>query len=134
MAKVISIDTNLVVRFLLQDNDAEFAIASRVIREEEIYITTTVMLECEWVLRRVYKHSSASIMDAFDQLRGLANVRLAEPDIVERAIGWRRSGLDFADALHLALASKADSLGTFDPDFVKSAARVSPHIPVRSPA
>ena len=128
---MISVDTNLIVRFFVRDNEQEFEIADKMIREQEIFIVTSVILETEWVLRRVYKHSNDAVMNAFERLCDLTNVKLSEPDIVKRAIAWSRHGLDFADALHLALSSAAEAFVTFDRQFGKTAQLVSPHVPVR---
>ncbi len=57
-----AIDTNVLVRALVQDDPAQSAQASAVFRSgEPILIPTTVLLESEWVLRRLYKKSFSEI-------------------------------------------------------------------------
>ena len=45
---------------------------------------------------------------------GLPNVHVEDQQTVFRAISWYESGLDFADAFHLASTMKADKFVTFD--------------------
>jgi predicted nucleic acid-binding protein len=44
--------------------------------------------------------------------------------VVVQALALYAKGMDFADALHLASASKSDSLITFDEDFVKKSLKL----------
>jgi hypothetical protein len=46
--------------------------------KESIIITTSVILECEWVLRYAYHFKPLKIADAFQALFGLSNVKLEE--------------------------------------------------------
>ena len=58
-------------------------------------------------------------------MMGLPNVRVEDRQSVFRAISWYESGLDFADALHLAASTKADGFVTFDSAFIKKARNLS---------
>jgi predicted nucleic-acid-binding protein len=49
---MLAVDTNVMVRYLTGDDAEQFAKASALIRDEDIYVGTTVLLETEWVLRR----------------------------------------------------------------------------------
>lgn len=116
-----AIDTNIIVRLLTRDDEAQHQ-ASRVLFERsDIFIPDTVVLETEWVLRHAYDFTSAEICSAFLKLFGLPNVQLGNPACVAQAIGWHRQGLDFADAFHLALSGKHPTLKTFDEKFIKRA-------------
>ena len=55
-------------------------------------------------------------------LIGIDGVRIEQPAAVVQALDWLEQGMDFADALHLALASECDGFATFDRDFIKAAA------------
>lgn len=57
---MIAIDTNIVVRFLTQDDPAQFKQAARLFRETELFIAESVLLETEWVLRFAYGFSPSS--------------------------------------------------------------------------
>ena len=65
----IAIDTNVLVRLLVQDDETQFAAARRLVEEaaqaeEPILIMLCALLETEWVLRSRYKLYKASIAGA----------------------------------------------------------------------
>jgi predicted nucleic-acid-binding protein len=118
---MISVDTNVIVRLLSGDDQSQFARARALFSEEDIFITTTVILECEWVLRYAYNFEQSEILNAFQSIFGLSNVRFESSDIFLNAIEWCQNGMDFADALHLAQSNKADAFVTFDKKLIKAA-------------
>ncbi|MCI5218515.1 MAG: type II toxin-antitoxin system VapC family toxin [Candidatus Electrothrix sp. LOE2] len=54
---MVSADTNVIVRLLVGDDKSQSEKAKQLFEQEEIFIPTTVVLECEWVLRYAYHHS-----------------------------------------------------------------------------
>jgi predicted nucleic acid-binding protein len=62
---------------------------------------------------------------SFTRLLGLPNVHVNNPDLVYQAIQWHESGLDFADALHLATSQQHSSFLTFDNKFIRKAKGLS---------
>lgn len=123
---VIAIDTNVLVRFLVRDNDAQYRASHRLFSTEDILIPDTVVLETEWVLRYAYELEPAIIGDALRRIFGLPNVHLANGRRIAQAVDWYVNGLDFADALHL-VTSQGDSasLKTFDTDFIRRARKLA---------
>jgi len=99
---MLAVDTNVIVRYLTGDDAEQFAKASALIRDEDVYVCTTVLLETEWVLRRGYRFSRERVSAALTAFAGLPRVTLADPALTAKALDWRRRGMDFADALHLA--------------------------------
>lgn len=122
---MIAVDTNVIVRLLTKDDEAQYKAAHKLFSEEDIYIADTVILETEWVLRYAYDFEPEQICTAFRKLFGLRNVRLSNAQLVSQAINWHESGLDFADAFHLALSQKNRSLKTFDDKFINRAKKLS---------
>ena len=116
---MIAVDTNLLVRLLTKDDLSQAKHAAKVIESNNIFIPKTVMLETEWVLRHAYGIGKESIMDGFKKMMGLPKVNIEDQQTVFQAISWYESGLDFADALHLASSLKADKFVTFDNAFIK---------------
>lgn len=110
---MISIDTNILVRLLAGDDKAQTAKAERLFEKEHIYITKTVILETEWVLRYAYQFSAESIAGAFTTLLGQGNVMVEDTHPIISAVNMLRNGMDFADALHLA-CSQNHPFVTFD--------------------
>jgi predicted nucleic acid-binding protein len=129
---MLAIDTNLIVRFLVGDHPAQSAKARTLIENEEVFVSSTVMLETAWVLRSVYGYTGDQLTSALAAFGGLPRVKLAEPAVVAQALEWTKGGLDFADALHLAKARGCEGFVSFDRKFAKAANRVS-DIKVRVP-
>ena len=68
---MISVDTNVLVRLLTNDDPAQARRAARIMEKEDIFIPKTVLLETEWVLRHAYKIERSNILTAFRTLLGL---------------------------------------------------------------
>jgi len=111
---MIAVDTNVLVRFLVRDNAKQAARAAELIRGNEIWISKTVLLETEWVLRSLYGFSPERLAGALRALAGLGTIFLEDEAAVAKALDWFKEGLDFADALHLASAGNATRFATFD--------------------
>ena len=118
---MIAIDTNIIIRFLTQDDLAQYKIAFSIFNSNEIFISNTVILETEWVLRYAYEFSSFEICDALEKLFGLHNILLSNPTHIAQAIEWHRKGMDFSDALHLTQCQQYSKLLTFDKKFSSKA-------------
>lgn len=128
---MLAVDTNVVVRYLVNDDPIQFARAAGLIEQNEIFLGATVALETEWVLRRTYGYSASQCIAALAAFCGLHSVTVADEAVIT-ALGWARSGLDFADALHLARAHGCDALISFDQAFAKMAKTLGT-LPVRAP-
>jgi predicted nucleic-acid-binding protein len=118
---MVAVDTNVLVRFLVRDDPKQAARAASLIRDNSVWISKTVLLETEWVLRSLYKFSPEAVATALRALAGLQNVVIEDEPAVAKALDWSKGGLDFADALHLASAAKAEQFATFDRKLVKRA-------------
>lgn len=129
---MISVDTNVIVRFLTGDDQLQFKKSKALFSKENIIITTSVILECEWVLRYAYHFKQHEITTAFRSLFGLPNVQLEQPLVISNAIDWHQNGMDFADALHLAQSKDAEAFVTFDKKLIKFASK-NTTIQVREP-
>lgn len=109
-----ALDTNVLVRALVQDDAVQAQRAQAFLGAQTVYIPVTVVLELEWVLRSRYGYSPRSIADALEKLAILENAVVGEQSAVVSAAGKLRHGWDFADALHLALSAGCDDFATFD--------------------
>lgn len=115
-----AIDTNVVVRFLTRDDEPQYAKALEVMRNTpRIFLSDTVILEAEWVLRHAYGFSRKQIQSALAALFGLENIVLRDAKALSAALAWYRAGSDFADALHLALSTHCQEMLTFDKAFAR---------------
>ena len=111
---MIAVDTNLLVRVMTRDDPAQADAALNRMRGELALIAPTVLLETEWVLRYSYGFDRAQVNTALSRVANLESAVVPEQQAVVLALGWHRQGMDFGDALHLALGRAADSFVTFD--------------------
>lgn len=102
---MLGIDTNVLVRFLVRDDETQFEKARRLIKrevgaEEDVFVSLLVLMEAEWVLRSRYGLQKTEIMEAISGLLDAAEVRFEdEPAIEETLFTWKDSVADFADCL-----------------------------------
>jgi len=128
---MLAVDTSVVLRYLVEDDDAQSARARVIVEGGPIFITPTVVLECEWVLRSLYGFQRIHVVNALEAFCAVPNVTVGEAEAVSRALRLARRGMDFADALHLAQASECEAFATFDKRLVRKAKGLI-DIPVRS--
>lgn len=117
---MIAFDTNLLVRALVMDNPAQAAIARRLMAEDTVFLSRTVLLETEWVLRSRYGKSRSDLLAFFSALLETENTVIESAEAIAHAVEWYAQGADFADALHLAVCGSA-VMHTFDQGFCKAA-------------
>ena len=117
---MIAVDTNVIVRIVTHDDPDQARRAVALFERERIFITKTVLLEVEWVLRFSYRLPRAVIVSTLRKVVGLDTVEVEDPNEVSMALDWHEQGLDFADALHLAACGRA-IMHTFDQGFCKAA-------------
>lgn len=125
---MIALDTNVLARFYIDESDSEakrqHALAKRIMAEPALFVARTVVLELEWVMRGGYGYSRDEIGAVLHHLTGLPNVTIENWEMVMDALDAYKSGVDFADALHLAAgSSRCEQFTTFDAKFARQAAR-----------
>jgi predicted nucleic-acid-binding protein len=102
---MLGVDTNVLVRFLVRDDEVPFEKARRLIKREvaagrRVFVSQLVLLETEWVLRSRYGLPKNVIIDAISGLLGATDVRFEdEPAIEEALFIWKDATADFADCL-----------------------------------
>lgn len=119
---MIAVDTNVLVRFLVEDDREQTAIASAIVEraidaDEPLFVPQIVLCELVWVLSHAYRFRRADILNLLQQLRRGAQVTIERPDEVRRAIESYAAGRgDFADYLiaERAMASGCSAVLTFD--------------------
>ncbi len=121
-----AVDTNVAIRYITRDDERQAIRALALIRSTPLWLSLTVALEIEWVLRKAYGYTPADILNAFGVLLGEPMMTVEDPAVLAQAMIWFGRGLDFADALHLAGAMSARCAGfaTFDSALIRSAARL----------
>lgn len=127
---MLALDTTILVRLVARDHPAQTKAAVDLIDGgDAFFISLTVALELEWVLRAVFKLRREAVTKSFDGLLSVRNLHFEQRGFVQAALQLHRTGFDFADALHQACASGCAALLTFDGDFVERGGALNP--PVR---
>lgn len=116
---MISLDTNVLVRLLVDDEMAPEQVAAaraRVQSERSVCIGASVFLESMWVLERSYRYPRAAISKVASQLLEHAKYEIADRQLLSQAVDIHRdSSIGFGDALALAQAQQVNAiLVTFD--------------------
>lgn len=100
---MIGLDTNVIVRHLVQDDVEQGASATRAIAqlrpEDPGFLTVVVLVEIYWVLTRGYKFSAAAVTHALSALVDSPDIVVQDEPSVRAALGLARAGSDFADGL-----------------------------------
>ena len=121
---MISLDTNVLVRYLVRD-DVEQAEAARDLLEgltveNRGFICREVTAEVVWVLERPYKFTREQIADVLLEMLATDGLDFeAAEDVTQAAESYRWGGADFADHMILQAATRngATPLYTFDRKF-----------------
>lgn len=117
---MIALDTNVLIRLVVNDHQEQSELAARLVQDNRVFISKTVLLELEWVLRRSYRFDRERIAWFFRQIFEPWNTVIENSEHVATAIEWYSAGCDFGDALHLAGCGAA-KMHTFDRNFCKAA-------------
>lgn len=97
------LDTNVLVRYLTQDDAEQAAVATREIEAaadsgEKLHIQPVVLCELAWVLESAYDFPKADVLTALEHILRTAQLEFADKDTVWQALGdYRRGRGDFAD-------------------------------------
>lgn len=110
---MIGLDTNVLIRYLAQDDPAQAALATRVVEEELTgdapgFIGLVVLVETIWVLQRLYRASAEEIRETVSDLLGSRSIVVENRDVVARALATsEKNSAGFADAIIVASALNA---------------------------
>jgi len=102
---MLGIDTNVLVRFLVRDDQTQFEKARKLLKREvsngrRVFINQLVLLETEWVLRSRYGLAKTLMLDTISRLLDAPDIQLEDEPAVEEALFiWRDANADFADCL-----------------------------------
>lgn len=121
---MIGLDTNVLVRYLTQDDAGQYAKATACIdaaieRGEQLLVSTTVLCELVWVLGSAYGYPRDEIAGALEQIFATAQFEIERLDEARQALGdFRGTKADFSDALigRINRALGASHTVTFDRD------------------
>jgi predicted nucleic-acid-binding protein len=116
---MIGLDTNVLARYYVASSDEpsqkQSAAARKLLESgKSLFVSKSVVLELEWVLRGYYKSPPEDVLTVLNHLLAMPNVELEDRVAVELAAAALGDGFDFADALHHASCRHCTSIATFD--------------------
>ena len=119
---MIALDTNVLVRYLTQDDPVQAPVATRLIEsrcsaDSPGWVSSTVLCELVWVLGGAYRYEREAIVSILEHMLRSADLQIEHEDIAWAALHAFRSGpADFADYVVLfgGRAAGAKPLFTFD--------------------
>ena len=118
---MIALDTNVLARLLLQDDAAQHARAKALFKTKQVFTApVTVMLELVWVLQS-QDIEAQQIALGITALLNLPNFKPDCAQALRTALDHYLQGMDFADALHLALSAGESKFLSFDKSFARQA-------------
>ncbi|HLF66376.1 MAG TPA: type II toxin-antitoxin system VapC family toxin [Gammaproteobacteria bacterium] len=123
------IDTNVLVRYIVQDDPDQSRIATHFLEKEcsvesPAFISGIVLCELVWVLESAYEYSKQEIVSVLECILKVRQFHLHEPDILLRTLqGYAQGQADFADHYIVQLNHYYDCLTTVT--FDKKAAKLS---------
>ena len=116
---MIALDTNVLARYYVASSDApsqkQSAAARKLLESgKSLFVSKTVVMELEWVLRGYYKSPPQDVLAVLTHLLGMPNLQVEDRVAVELATTALGDGFDFAVALHHASSRHCSSVATFD--------------------
>ena len=119
---MIGLDTNVLVRYLAQDDPRQSAAATRLIEgslsgEERGFVSLVTLAEVVWVMSSSYRVARGSVADIVERLLTAPQLTIEQAEVVWKALrAYRDSKADFNDALiaELGLEAGCTKTVTFD--------------------
>lgn len=130
---MIAVDTNIVVRLLVNDDPGQARRAARLFTGNTVFVPKSVILETEWVLRGAYRLERAEVNAALRKFLALERLTIEDEEVVLEALESHTAGLDFADALHLSSCSRSEKFYTYDVRLRSTAEKLALNPPVAEP-
>ncbi len=117
---MIGLDTNVIIRYLVQDDLAQAASANHLMEGLDSahrgFVSLVTLVEVSWVLSRAYRLDRATVADILAGLLASVDLVVEHIELAEQALRAVRSGADFADAVigQAGLAAGCHVTVTFD--------------------
>jgi predicted nucleic-acid-binding protein len=125
---MIGLDTNVIVRYITQDDPAQSAKANKLIEsfsaDEPGFVSAVSMVELVWVMQACYRASKGALVDMLETLLRTEELRIENADIMWQALRrFQTAQADFADCVieRCGHAAACKHTVTFDHDAAKGA-------------
>lgn len=119
---MIALDTNILVRFLVRDDEKQAQIVYARFKQaesahESLFVPLLVVLETIWVLESAYDKSREEILDSFEELKSMAILEFEKVHVLQSLLSeGQKSNADLSDLLIALTAQSCGCSGglTFD--------------------
>lgn len=121
----IFIDTNLWVRFFIQDVQAQYEITKSLLSKVEVgelkvYTSTIVLLELQYVLQKLYKLSLEGLIEVFEVIKRLRGITIIDKTDFDLALKfYKQYRIKFTDCLIASQLPEDTILVSFDEELSK---------------
>ena len=123
---MIGLDTNVLVRYIMQDDARQSSLATRLVESLSVespgFVPLVSVVELAWVLSSAYELDRSQIVEAFETLLRTKEIVVERAETVWKALRvFQSANADFADCLieRSAVAAGCDKTMTFDRGAVK---------------
>lgn len=115
---MIGLDTNVLVRYIMQDDVKQSALANRLIEsltaDSPGYVALVSVVEIAWVLGSAYDLDRSQLVQAFEGLLRTKEIVIENAETVWKSVrNFQSSNADFADCLIERAAAVAGCEKTF---------------------
>jgi predicted nucleic-acid-binding protein len=118
-----AIDTNVLVRYLVQDDEDQFQQVLRMLdrKRATFFVCDLVLVETDWVLRDLYEWTHGEVAGAFALLTTIPNLIFENEGRLRASLRALRLGADLADELIVRTCRDrgAGSFATFDEGIIR---------------
>jgi predicted nucleic-acid-binding protein len=125
---MIGLDTNVLVRYIMQDDAKQAPLATRLVEslsaEAPGFLPLVALVELAWVLSSAYDLDRAQLVEAFEGALRTKELVIERAEVVWKALrAFQSVNADFADCLiaHSAASAGCEKTMTFDRGAAKSA-------------
>jgi len=97
---LISVDTNILVRFIVYDHKEQAQKARKLIEKNDVCIPLIVLVEMVWVLESAYGFSREDVLETLNELFACDDLIIGNRHQAESALAvFSKHNIDYADAV-----------------------------------
>lgn len=123
MPKKILLDTNLLLRFLIEDDIQKAQAVANLLEtsKDKLIVTDMAYAELAWVMASFYKFPRKEIVEKLSSILNIKNLFLSRQLLADSLVIYSKYNIDFIDAYHAAFMKKRSmkNIYSYDRDFDK---------------
>ena len=128
---MLGADTNILVRLIVRDDDPQCRMIEELMVSERLFVSLSVILETEWVLRSSYRQSRIEIAAALTELTAVESLIFEARGDLLWALDRYAAGADMGDMIHLISNRDMPAFVTLDRKLSAQAGPDTP-LPIRT--